>query len=127
MNQQFLNHVMNNIKHICCILLFSCCLSCENKHDKVFQSETDEHFSLIKEWITELPEVPVYFYWEDVRIPFGDNTPVASCLTTKVRFEKPYIIANGVKFHAYYWVATQNDTDRNLKIVSGKIAFTHEK
>ena len=85
------------------VWIFSC------KKDDMFRSETDERFSMLKEEITNAPEIPISFYWESSSATDSIKTPpVASCLTTEVRFEKPYIIANGVKFHAYYWSRTQN-------------------
>ena len=118
------------MKPICIFVIFTLCFfSCENKYNEVFQSETDEHFAIIQDEITSLPKIPINFYWElPMRDQLTNVTPVTSCLTTEVRFEKPYIIANGVKFHAYYWTRTQNKlVGPNLAIESMSIAFDHEK
>ncbi|MVM35649.1 hypothetical protein GO755_36880 [Spirosoma sp. HMF4905] len=101
------------------------CFSCE-KND-VFQSETDEHFSILKEEIESMPEIPVNFYWESQDRSQFTTPPVTTCLTSEVRFEKPYIIANGVKFHAYYWTRTENKIDAsNRTIISMIMAFNKE-
>lgn len=105
------------------MLLFSC-----EKND-VFRSETDERFSILKEEIESMPKVPINFYWEptiwdSAKIP----PPVTSCLTTEVRFEYPYVIANGIKFHVYYWSRTQNKlVGPDLTVQSMLMAFNQEK
>ena len=96
------------VAFICLSLLFA---SCNN--DPFYESETDEHFALLKDDITSLSNVPVpvpvKFYWIQGRI---DSLKYATtCLNTAVRFEKPYLIANGVRFHVYRWQSTQYIAD----------------
>jgi hypothetical protein len=102
------------------------CFSCE-KHG-IFQSETDEHFSIIQEEIENMPEILINFYWELKDKGQFVTPPITTCLTSEVHFEKPYIIANGVKFHAYYWTRTENKIDApNRSVKSMIIAFNKEK
>jgi hypothetical protein len=100
-------------------------MACE-KND-AFQSEADEHFSIIKTEIESMPNIPVNFYWELEKRGLLTVAPVTSCLTTEVTFDRPYIIANGVKFHAYYWTRTENKPDTTGRQVGlMKIAFNRE-
>ncbi|QIP16271.1 hypothetical protein G8759_28340 [Spirosoma aureum] len=110
------------------IIFFFCFFffSCEKKD--IFRSETDERFSIIKEDITSMPQTPISFYWEPASWDSLQTNQITSCSTEEVRFEYPYIIANGVKFHAYYWSRTQNKlVGHNLKVDLILIAFNHEK
>lgn len=77
--------------------------------DLYYESETNEHFTLLKEEVASLPNVPVQFY----RIETTIDSPVyvTSCLNTEVKFDKPYLVANGIKFHVYRWQSTQNIAD----------------
>ena len=89
--------------------------------------ETNEHFSIIKSEIESMPQIPIKFYWELPERGQLNTPPVTTCLTSEVRFESPYIIANGVKFHSYYWTRTENKIDApNRTIESMLIAFNKE-
>ena len=113
------------MKGLAVIISIFFCFSCE-KND-IFQSETDEHFSIIKGEIESMPEIPVNFYWESKDKGQFNTPPVTTCLTSEVHFEKPYIVANGVKFHAYYWTRTENKIDTpNRTIKSMIMAFNEE-
>ncbi len=114
------------MKAIVLIVFAFFCFSCER--NDVFRSETDEHFSIIQEDIKTLPEIPINFYWEPEDKGQITTQPITTCLTSQVQFEKPYVIANGIKFHAYYWTRTENKLDiPNRTIKSTTIAFNKEK
>ena len=115
-------------RHLVTLLLLFC-FACEKDRDKFFRAETNERFAILKDDITTLPEVPISFYWRPKDgAPLTTTTPVTTCLTTEVKFEHPYIIANGFKFHVYYWTGTENQIRGDIpKIVSTRIAFDKEK
>jgi hypothetical protein len=86
------------------VLLFTSC----NK-DPYYESETNEHFVILQEEVTSLTNVPVQFYW--IKGSIDSLAYATSCLNTNVKFEKPYLIANGLKFHVYRWQSSQHIAD----------------
>lgn len=68
---------------------------------------------------------PVRFYW--VKGNVNSLAFVTSSSNKEVKFEKPYLIANNIKFHVYYWQSTQNKIDNSTKNISGsEIRFYQE-
>lgn len=88
--------------------------SCQK--DPYYESETNEHFIILKDDITSIPNTPVQFYWIQGRIDSLKQATI--CLSTDVKFEKPYLIANGIRFHVYRWQSTQYIYDSKSRKIS---------